>query len=401
MTIAKPIEQAIGQASWIRRMFEAGIALKARVGADNVFDFSLGNPLLEPPEAITSALAELTAAPGLGTHRYMPNNGYPDTRAVVARAMAEQENAEVEAADIVMTVGAAGALNVAMRSLLEPGDEVIVLAPYFVEYLFYVRFHNGEPVIVDTTDDFDLDIAAIEASITERTKAIIVNTPNNPTGVIYTPERMKQLAACLKRAEERHGRAIYMIADTPYAKLTFDGQKNPPLFADHPHAIIAHSHSKDLGLAGERIGYLVVNPAAPAREALRGALTFCNRALGFVNAPALMQRALARAIDASVDIGVYAELKQLLCDGLREAGYSFVEPQGAFYVFAKTPIDDDVAFAALLQKHNVLVVPGRGFGRAGHIRIAFCVTKETVEGGIPAFSKVIEELRSGAENSGG
>lgn len=392
MTISKPIEQAISQASWIRRMFEAGIALKARVGAENVFDFSLGNPLLEPPAAITSALAELTADPGSGSHRYMPNNGFPDTRAVVAKAMAAQEDAPVEANDIVMTVGAAGALNVAMRSLLDPGDEVIVLAPYFVEYLFYVRFHNGAPVVVETTDEFDLDVAAIEGAITERTKAIIVNTPNNPTGVIYTPERMGELAACLRRAEERHGRPIYMIADTPYAKLTFDEQRNPPLFADHPHTIIAHSHSKDLGLAGERIGYLVVNPAAPAREELRGALTFCNRALGFVNAPALMQRALAKAIDASVDIGVYAELKQLICSGLREAGYQFVEPQGAFYVFAKTPIEDDVAFSQLLQKHNVLVVPGRGFGRAGHIRIAFCVTKETVRGGIPAFAKVLEEL---------
>ncbi|MCK5796229.1 MAG: pyridoxal phosphate-dependent aminotransferase, partial [Deltaproteobacteria bacterium] len=354
-----------------------------------------GNPLLEPPEAITQALVELTASPRPGQHRYMPNAGFPETRAAVARTIAAQEKAAVSADDIIMTVGAAGGLNVALRSILDPGDEVIILAPYFVEYLFYVRFQGGSPRVVDTTERFNLDIGAIEAAITPKTKAIIINTPNNPTGVIYTPEEMRDLGACLAAAEDRLGHPIYIIADTPYAKLTFGDAKNPPLFANHPHTILAHSHSKDLGLAGERIGYLVVNPDAPARHDLRAALTFCNRALGFVNAPALIQLALARAPDAIVDIDVYRGLKERLCDGLRDAGYDFVEPQGAFYVFAKTPIADDVAFTEALQRHNVLVVPGRGFGRAGHVRIAFCVTPATLEGGLPAFAKVSEELTHG------
>lgn len=393
MSIAKPIEEAIQGASWIRRMFEAGIALTARVGAENVFDFSLGNPPLEPPEAFTQALRELTHTPRAGIHRYMPNAGFPSTRAAVARSIGAQEDAEVEADDVVMTVGAAGALSVALRSIVDPGDEVLILAPYFVEYLFYVRLQGGVPRVVETTDRFDLDLGAIEAAISERTKAIIINTPNNPTGVIYTPERMRELAAVLARAEARFGRAIYMLADTPYARLTFGGARNPPLFADHPHVLLAHSHSKDLGLAGERIGYLVVNPKAPHRLALRSALAFCNRALGFVNAPALMQLALERSMDASVDVSVYERLKDRLCAGLRAAGYDFVEPQGAFYVFARTPTDDDVLFAQQLQAENVLVVPGRGFGRSGHIRIAFCVAQEKVDAALPRFAKVLAHAR--------
>jgi aspartate aminotransferase len=392
VSIAKPIEEALSSASWIRRMFEQGRALKERVGEGNVFDFTLGNPLLEPPSAFRKALESAVFEAAPGAHRYMPNNGYPETRQAVARYMAKQEKADVTADDVVMTVGAAGALNVALRSLLDPGDEVIVIAPYFVEYLFYVKFHAGVPVVVESTADFDLDISAIAKAITPRTKAILVNTPNNPTGRIYPAERIKQLAALLAKAESEHGRAIYVIADTPYARLIYPGFENPPLFADHPHTVIAHSHSKDIGLAGERIGYLVINPRAPHREALRGALTFCNRALGFVNAPALMQRALAKSIDATVDLNVYAQLKERICAGLKEAGYEFIEPQGAFYIFAKTPIDD-VAFAEALQKENVLVVPGRGFGRAKHIRIAFCVPMQTVEGALPRLRAVMERLR--------
>ncbi|MCA9673123.1 MAG: pyridoxal phosphate-dependent aminotransferase [Myxococcales bacterium] len=392
LTVATTVERAMLGASWIRRMFEAGRALKERIGDENVFDFSLGNPFLEPPEAFQQALRDLTHNPPPGMHRYMPNGGFPSTRAAVARKVSAEQGVEVEGDDVIMTVGAAGSIHVTLKAVLDPGDEVIILAPYFVEYLFYIETHQGVTRIVETDEHFNLDIAAIASAIGPRTKALIINTPNNPTGVIYGAESMRQLGELLAAKEQEYGRTIYLLVDTPYAKITYGGASNPPLFNAHPSTIINHSHSKDLGLAGERLGYLVISPRAPARQMLRGACTFCNRVLGFINAPALMQLALERAIDATVDMAPYIEAQRVLVTGLRAAGYEFVEPEGAFYVFPRAPGGDDLAFTEMLREQNVLVVPGRGFGRAGYVRVAYCVDPKTLERALPAFAKVKKRM---------
>jgi aspartate aminotransferase len=393
MTAAHSIRTAMQNSSWIRRMFEAGMLLKAEIGAENVFDFSLGNPYLEPPEEFQAALRDLANNPPPGMHRYMPNAGYPSTRKAVAAAMSADQQVELAPEDITVTVGAAGALNTALKALLDPNDEVIVLAPYFVEYFFYVPNHGGVVKVVQTTDDFDLDLNAIAAALCDRTKVVLINTPNNPTGRVYSQERMAELGDLLRDHEREVGHPVYLLADTPYAKITYDGQVNPLLFADHPNSLIAHSHSKDLGLAGERIGYLAINPRCPHRLELRNAFTFCNRILGYVNAPAMMQLAMERALGASVDTTPYIEARELLCDGLTAAGYDFIKPGGAFYVFPKTPIPD-IEFVEILRGHNVLVVPGRGFGREGHIRICYCVPPETVRRSLPAFAAAMEEARA-------
>jgi aspartate aminotransferase len=393
MTIARSIEGSLKKASWIRRMFEAGRTLKAKLGEEAVFDFSLGNPVLEPPPAFQQALQDLAMNPPAGLHRYMPNSGHPSTRAAVARMVSEEQQVEVAPEDVIMTVGAAGAINATLHSLLDPGDEVIVLSPYFVEYLFYVANHGGAPRIVETDEAFEPDLAAIDAAITGHTKALIINTPNNPTGRIYSEQLMSDLAALLARQEKKHGREIYLLVDTPYAKITYDGNKNPRLFSDHPSTVINHSHSKDLGLAGERIGYIIVSPRAPHREALRNACTFSNRVLGFINAPSIMQLAMERSLGAVVDTSPYVKARQILTDGLRDIGYEFIVPEGAFYLFPRSPIPDDVAFAAMLREDSVLVVPGRGFGRGGYIRIAYCVPPDTVERALPHFEKALKRAR--------
>jgi len=393
MTVAHSVQQAMKGTSWIRRMFEAGQALKQQLGEDKVFDFSLGNPILEPPPAFQQALREIADAPPPGMHRYMPNNGFLSTRRAVAAAVSEEQQLQIDADDVVMTVGAAGALHVTLHSILDPGDEVIVLAPYFVEYLFYVDVHQGKPVVIQTTDTFDLDVDAIDAAITPRTKAIIVNTPNNPTGRIYSRDQIASLAGVLAKHERQHGHPIVMMFDTPYARITYDGHRNPPLLADHPNTVICHSHSKDLGLPGERIGYLVISPRATHRELLRTACMFSNRVLGFINAPAIMQLALERSLRATVDTRDYVEARTRLTRGLAAAGYSFVEPEGAFYLFPRCPTEDDVAFTDALRAQNVLVVPGRGFGCPGHIRIAYCVDPDTITGALPHFAETMRRGR--------
>jgi len=392
MAIARSLQEEMTKSSWIRKMFEAGEALKAR-GSDEVFDFSLGSPNLEPPREFQDALRDLVTNPVPGMHKYMPNAGYPSTRKAVADLMGEQEGVPMEGLDVIMTVGAAGALNVALTSILDPGDEVIILAPYFVEYMFYIRNHCGTVKVVQTTEDFDIDLDAIERALTERTKALIINTPHNPTGKVYSQQKLDGLARLLQRHEAQHN-LVHLLVDTPYARITYE-TRNPLFFASHQATLIAHSHSKDLGLAGQRIGYLAINPLHPDRMALRTACAVTNRTLGFVNAPALMQLALERSIHASVDVSYYRNVRDLLCDGLARAGYHFVRPDGAFYVFPRTPIPDDVAFTQELLQENVLVVPGSGFGRAGHIRIAFCVEPKTVERALPRFARVLQRVTSG------
>jgi aspartate aminotransferase len=393
MSISRTVQEAMKNSSWIRKMFEVGQVLKARVGEANVYDFSLGSPHLEPPDAFQRALQELTCQPLPGMHRYMPNHGFLSTRQAVARVLSQQEGVALGPEDVVMTVGAAGAMNVALKSILDPGDEVIVLAPYFAEYLFYVANHAGVVRIVETTEDFDLDVEAVARALGDRTKAVILNTPNNPTGRIYSQARLAALVAALQDHERRLGREVYLIVDTPYSRLVYDGKRNPTFFTEHPSTLIAHSYSKELGLAGERIGYLAISPRAPHREALRGACNFTIRTLGYINAPALMQLALERSLDATVDVEQYRRLRDRLCDGMRQAGYEFHTPQGAFYLFARSPISDDVAFTRELQQENVLVVPGSGFGRPGHMRVAYCVPEKVIEGALPCFARVQQRVR--------
>jgi aspartate aminotransferase len=394
MSISLTVKEAMKGSSWIRRMFEAGQGLRQRVGNDAVFDFSLGSPHLEPPAEFVQALRELANRPPPGVHRYMSNAGFLSTRRAVTQSISRREGVTLDADDVLMTVGAAGAIHVALASILDPGDEVIVLAPYFAEYLFYIRHHAGVPKVVQTDADFGLDLAAIDAAIGPRTKAIIVNTPSNPSGVIYSDACMAELSRLLTERERSLGHDIYVVADTPYAQIVFDGHHNPPLLAHHPSTFIAHSFSKELGLAGERIGYLAISPRAPHHDELVTACTFTLRTLGFVNAPALMQLAVERSLDASVDIDEYRRLRDRLCSGLQQAGYAVRPPQGSFYLFLRTPIADDVLFSEEMQKEHVLVVPGVGFGRSGYVRLAFCTTMQVIEGALPCFARVLQRVQA-------
>ena len=393
MTIAKEIEVTLERSSWIRKMFEEGARLKAKYGAGNVFDLSLGNPNVTPPEAFRRALNQVVQSSGPNDHVYMPNTGYPQVRRTIAEHLCREEGAAFTENDIIMTCGAAGALNVILKTLLDSGDEVITPTPYFVEYNFYAGNHGGILKTVPTCDDFTLDIDAISAAITARTKVVLINSPNNPTGQVYTTDNLQSLGACLEEKSRELGRTIYLVSDEPYRKIIFDGQTVPSVFAGYAESIVATSYSKDLSVAGERIGYIAVNPAAKFREALVGGMTLANRILGFVNAPAIMQRVVAQIPGATVDVAEYARKRDILCDGLADCGYEFVKPAGALYVFPKTPIADDVEYVRALQEERVLVVPGSGFGGPGYFRAAFCVDDDTLRNSLPGFRKTMARFR--------
>jgi len=391
MAISKKINSFMTKASWIRKMFEEGIRMKQEVGADKVFDFSLGNPIMEPPEPCQQSLCELTRSPPAGLHRYMSNAGHPEVRARVAEYIAADTGAALQAEDVIMSCGAGGALNVALKSLLDPGDQVVVVAPFFPEYRFYTDNHGGELVVAESAGDFDLDLEELDRVINPRTKALILNSPNNPTGRMYSAERLKELGDLLNRKEKEADQTITILSDDPYRKIVFDGAKAPPIFDAHPNTILITSHSKDLGLAGERIGFAAIGPGHRDRQPLRDALTFTNRTLGFVNAPSLFQHVVAQNQSVSVPVQEYQQLRDMFCDGLDRAGLDYIRPQGAFYLFPKTPGEDDLAFVRTLQKHYILAVPGSGFGRGGHIRLSFCVTKKEIEGALPGIKKAVEE----------
>ncbi|MDD2500117.1 MAG: pyridoxal phosphate-dependent aminotransferase [Geobacter sp.] len=393
MAIANKIAGYISRSSWIRKMFEEGERLRQEFGAEHVYDFTLGNPDVEPPEAFHTALRKLANDPLPGMHRYMNNAGYPETRAAVAAKLTKDSGLAVTAEHVIMTCGAGGALNVVLKTILNPGEEVIILAPFFVEYKFYIDNHGGVPVDVWTNrETFRLDLAAIEAAITTKTRAIIINSPNNPTGVIYTAEELAALGELVKRAQTRTGHQVYVISDEPYARLSYDGAKVPNIFPLIESSVMVTSHSKDLALPGERIGYLAVNPRmATAMQFIEGAV-FCNRTLGFVNAPALMQRLVAGLQEASVDSGAYQAKRDLLYTSLSGLGFSMVKPDGAFYLFPKSPLADDVEFVKLAQKHHILLVPGSGFGAPGYFRIAYCVDTAMIERSLPAWEKLAIEV---------
>jgi aspartate aminotransferase len=393
MPASQEIREAIRQGSWIRKMFEEGAVLKAERGAANVFDFTLGNPYGEPPALLAAELARLAAAPPPGLHRYMPNAGFPEVRRAVARALGRDTGIPFTEELVLMTVGAAGALTVALRALLSPGDEVVVLAPYFVEYLFYVRNAGGIPVVVETDDRFQLDVRAIAERLTPRTRAILLNTPNNPTGAVYRPEDLAALDGVLAAAEARFGSAIYAISDEPYRKIVFAGEAFAPPAASLRNTLVAYSHSKDLNVPGERIGYLAVSPRAADAAEVAEACVFCNRVLGFVNAPAILQLAVANCQELPADVSVYRENRDVLVDALARAGIEVVPPGGAFYLFPKTPAADEMAFVDAARHESILVVPGSGFGRAGHFRVAYCVSPDTVRRSVPAWERLGARFR--------
>ena len=395
-TLLSPsVQKAVAGGSAIRKMFEQGIELKKKFGADDVYDFSLGNPDLAPPAAVKTALEKVAAGAdrpfALG---YMPNAGYPATREALAALVSKEQCVEVPAADIVVTVGAAGGLNVLFRAVLSPGDEVLVPSPYFVEYGNYVGNFGGVLKPVPTKPgDFSLDLAAIDAAIGPKTRAIIVNTPNNPTGQIYPAEDLAALGAILDRRSAEFGRTIYLVSDEPYRQLNYTGAPIPSMFEACRNTVVVGSFSKTLSLAGERIGYLAVNPAIDGAGELVDGLVLANRILGFVNAPAVGQLVLQSCAQEGVDAGIYQRRRDLMADELRAAGVEFFLPKGAFYFFAKSPCEDETKFVEALLAERILVVAGRGFGLAGHVRLAFCVEEKTILGAAEGFKRAAAAVR--------
>lgn len=392
MAVSSKILGMMETSSWIRRMFEAGNALRAQYGADRVCDFSLGNPDVEPPAEFQKALCEVVESSIPLKHGYMPNAGYPETRARVAELVSREQGVAVDGTHVVMSCGASGGLNSALKAILNHGDEVVAPTPCFMEYASYVDNHGGKLVLAPSTKDFDLDVAGLESRIGPRTAAVLVNSPNNPTGRIYPRQTLSELADMLTRAGRKNGRVIYLLADEPYRKLAYDGTEVPGIMSLYPHSIVVTSHSKDLSLPGERIGHVAVSPEAEDAKRLVDGIILCTRILGYVNAPALMQRTVAKIQGLSVDVEIYRRKRDLFCSALRSMGYQLFTPQGAFYVFPQAPGGDDLAFVQALQEELVLVVPGRGFSFPGYFRIAYCVDTAFIEKSLAGFEKAARKL---------
>ena len=392
MPVSRRIKESIEKSSWIRKMFEEGGKRKAEFGADNVYDFSLGNPNLEPPPELARVLEELARDTRPGQHAYMPNAGFVETRKAVADFLNGFNDATFSAEEIVMTVGAGGGLNVVLKTILNPGEEVIIPKPYFVEYNFYLDNHQGVPKIVRTKPDFSFDFDAISEAVNEKTRAILINSPNNPTGKVYGEDDLKRLAELMTRFSSKFGQPIYLISDEPYRKIVYDGITVPSVFNVYSESFVVTSFSKDLSLPGERIGYAAAHPDMSEKGMILAGMVLCNRVLGYVNAPAFMQRAIARLLHSSVDVSVYQKKRDLLSNALTSMGYQLVKPEGAFYLFPRTPVEDDVAFVTALQKENILTVPGTGFGGPGHFRIAYCVSDQVIEKSLPGFERTIKNF---------
>jgi aspartate aminotransferase len=387
MPVAKCIAAQLERASWIRRMFEEGARLKKERGEANIFDFTLGNPEVEPPALTLATLRKVVDKGRLHSHGYMPNPGFPEVRAAIADKLRREVGLPFAAEHVCMTSGAAAACNVILKSILDPGDEVILLAPFFAEYPFYAGNHGGRVVVVETDADCLPDVDRIAAAITPRTRAIILNTPNNPSGRVYPAALLRDLGVLLARLPN----PPLVISDEPYKSLVYDGRQPAEVASLIEQTAICFSWSKSQALAGERIGFLALSPRLPDWPQLAAACTFANRTLGFVNAPALWQLVMAEAADACVDITPYQHKRDVLCAGLVAAGYDARKPEGGYYVFLKTPIPDDVAFVGLLVKQGVLTVPGAGFGRGGFIRLSMTVPIDTIERALPAFQRALRE----------
>jgi aspartate aminotransferase len=393
MAISEKVSGFMEKSSWIRKMFEEGIRLKKQFGEENVFDLSLGNPVIEPPDQVQAALVKAAKDISPGLHRYMPNAGLQDVREAIAKTLSNECQVSLSANDLVMVCGAAGGLNITLKTLLDSGDEVLIFAPYFVEYLFYADNHGGKAVAVKTHDDFTLDMDALKDALSEKTKAVIVNSPNNPTGVVYSRKELKQLTEVLKAHSEKTGKAVYLISDDPYKKITFDGVEAVNILELYENSIYITSHSKDIALPGERIGFVAVHPKCEDAGNLMAGLIFSNRVLGFVNAPALIQRVVKNVQGVTVDVEQYKKKRDFLYGELTRIGYDVVKPQGAFYFFPKSPIDYEVEFVKKLAEKKVLVVPGRGFGCPGYFRISYCLPDSVIEGSIAGFESTFNDFR--------
>lgn len=394
MPVAPHIKNLMASSSFIRKMFEEGIQLKAQYGADKVYDFSIGNPDLEPPAKVARMLAETGSSTVKGLHGYMPNAGYPATRAAMAAKVSAEQGVKVDFSRIVMGVGAAGAMNSVLKAVLSPGDEVIVPAPFFPEYTHYVANHGGTLVVVQTNDDFSINTDAIQSALTEKTAAVIINSPNNPTGKIYTPKDIAGLAAVLEAHKAKTGRTVLVIADEPYREIVYDNRTITPIFPVWPASVIVTSFAKNLSLPGERIGYTAVNPAVPDAQEMTDAIIFATRVLGYVNAPATFQRIVAECWNESVDYSSYAIRRNKLTAILKKAGIEYAEPEGAFYLFCKVPpkkgvqgteIGDAGSFCDHLKQFRILGVPGNGFGKKGWFRLAYCVSEQSITASEEAF----------------
>lgn len=366
--------------------------MKAEFGPDKVFDFSLGNPDVPPPPRFFEVLRQLAAADKPGAHAYMPNGGFPYVREALAHRLSAEQGIDIDTAEVIMTCGAAGALNLVMKALLDPGDEVVILSPYFVEYEFYIDNHGGTSRVVPTDGEFNLDLEAIEKVLNEKTKIVLINSPNNPTGQVYSRESIQLLGRLLQSCSERLCSTIYLVSDEPYRKIVFDGCEVPSVMTASTNSIIVSSYSKELSLPGERIGYLAVHPEIKQRQLLLDTLTMANRILGFVNAPALMQRVVEQLQDVTVDTGVYARRREKFCAVLDKAGFEYSRPKGAFYIFPRTPVDD-LTFCSILREEKILAVPGRGFGAPGYMRLAFCVDESVIEGSAQGFERAMARAR--------
>lgn len=388
--ISKKMEELVKGSSVTRAMFEEGKKMAKKFGAENVYDFSLGNPSVEPPEEVRQAMLDIIRTENQNyLHGYMSNSGYEDVRRTIAESLNGRFDTHFSEENIVMTVGAAGGLNVALKMLINPGEEVIVFAPFFGEYRNYVSNVDGTVVVVPPdTDTFMPNLSEFEKRITERTKAVIINTPNNPTGVVYSEKTIQDLAAVLEKKQKEYGTDIYLISDEPYRELVYGDITVPYITKYYANTIIGYSYSKSLSLPGERIGYLVIPNEAADFEQLSAAANVATRILGFVNAPSLQQRVIARCIDAKVDVAVYDKNRRLLVDNLRKFGYECASPDGAFYLFVKTLEEDDAAFTAKAKEFNLLVVPGSAFACPGYVRIAYCVDYDMIVRALPAFEKL-------------
>ena len=393
--IADKMVNLVKNSSTIRAMFEEGKIMAAEYGAENVFDFSLGNPNVPAPEAVKKALLEvIEQEDSLVLHGYMNNSGYEDVRKAVADSLNERFGTAFGVKNIIMTVGAAGGLNVILKTLLNPEDEVVVFAPFFGEYRNYVSNFDGKLVVISpNTETFQPNLEELEAKITTKTKAVIVNSPNNPTGVVYSEATIQAMAEILRKKEKELGTEIYLISDEPYRELVYDGVQVPYLTKYYENAIIGYSYSKSLSLPGERIGYLVIPDTVSDFEEVLAAANVANRILGYVNAPSLMQKVVAKCLDAKADIPYYDRNRETLYGGLKELGFSCIKPEGAFYLFVKSPVEDEKEFCNAAKKQHILIVPGSSFGCPGYVRIAYCVSYETIVNSMPGFKALAEEFQ--------
>ena len=391
--ISEKMKPYVKNNSAIRMMFEEGNRLRAKYGADKVFDFSLGNPSVPAPDSVREAIIELvnTTDPTI-LHGYMSNAGFEDVRQTIAESLNRRFDTKFSAKNLIMTGGAASGLNVILKTILNPGEEVIVFAPYFLEYGAYVRNYDG--VLVEISPDtttFQPNLAEFEQKITPKTRAVIVNTPHNPTGVVYSEETIKKLSAILEAKQKEFGTVIYLISDEPYRELAYDGVEVPYLTKYYNNTVVGYSYSKSLSLPGERIGYLVIPDEADGSEELISAATIANRTLGCVNAPSLIQKVVAKCVDAKTDLAAYDKNRQALYNGLKECGFECIKPQGAFYLFVKSPVEDEKAFCEAGKKYNILMVPGSSFACPGYVRLAYCVSYETIVNSLPEFKKLAAE----------